>query len=188
LHPNRIGRRVLDCRIFCNDMHYAADRRGGPVGNPKCTETEKLSGKWPCRRTVTGPGYCPGAGLRPSAAPKRGQGGTRGHTGPLPTSTASAARRTPRMSAYDETCRSLRVTGSNLSLRSQWQGPVPRATSLAAGRSFLNFKLKEATRRLVRGVRRAADAAEVGKGPMCPRALRLVPPWPRLPLRPAPEQ
>ncbi len=62
MHPNRIGRRVVDC----TDMYWAADRIGGPVGKTKlkCTETEALSGK--CRAGARswahGPGLLP-AGL-----------------------------------------------------------------------------------------------------------------------------
>ena len=46
--------------------------------------------------------------------------------------------------------------------------------TVAGATSFLNFKLKEATRRLVHGVRRAAGAVEVGKGPVCPLGATLA--------------
>ncbi len=167
-------------------MYWAADRRGGPVRKPKCIETEEYPGKWPCRRT--GPGYCSGAGL----SGKRGQGGTslraRGHMGPLPTSAASAARRTPRTRRL--------VASFNLKFKNE----RPAASDVARGTGpchcDLSDRLLPVTLRLrqvssyadIRGVRRAADAVEVGKGPVCP----LVPPWPRLGaaegLRPAPGQ
>ena len=151
MHPNRIGRRVVDC----TDMYWAADRIGRPV-----TGSGKPSVPKP-RRFPENDVLAHGPGLLPAGLTGKRQGGERGHMGPWPQPRGQgplwdfllkeAARR------HDSGLLKFRTP-------TEIQVPLLAAASMARISSYADIP----------GVGRAADAVEVGSRPwfrFCPAPL-----------------